>query len=336
MRRTCPVAILALVTLAALAAACGGSNAQSPPTAPTTTTSTPAATTGCGVTSVGFTPLNDLAGGTYRDQPGGLYPGRTNAHPDQAAGIAIARALQPRNAAGTADASGKYALVSIGMSNTSMEFAAFKAVADADPGKDPQLVIVDGAQGGQTASLWSNPACPCWGVLDSRLHAAGVSAAQVAVVWLKQADAGPTSGWPAYAAQLKTEIEAMLQLLKQRFANLQIAYLSSRIYAGYATSTLNPEPYAYESAFSVRGVIQDQLNGQGGIDDRGGQAPWVAWGPYLWADGIRPRSDGLTWACSELSSSDGTHPSASGQQKVAAMLLDFMRTDATAREWFLK
>ena len=46
--------------------------------------------------------------------------------------------------------------------------------------------------------------------------------------------------------------------------------------------------------------------------------------------------DGLTWACSDLSSSDGTHPSTTGQQKVASILLDFVRTDATAREWFLR
>jgi lysophospholipase L1-like esterase len=222
------------------------------------------------------------------------------------------------------------------MSNTTQEFSAFKPLADREAGKDPRLVIVDGAQGGQTAALWSNPACACWGVLDTRLAAAGVSAAQVSVVWVKQADAGPTSGWPAYAQQLKNEIETILRLLKQRFPNLQIAYLSSRIYAGYATSALNPEPYAYESAFSVRGVIQDQLAGGAGLDYRSGQAPWVAWGPYLWADGTRPRSDGLTWACSDLSSSDGTHPSVSGQQKVAALLLDFVRADPTAREWFLQ
>ena len=334
-------ALLAVLAAAiALAGACGESSSSASPTAsiPTTPTTTPSppVTPGCGVTSVGFTPLNDLTGGTYRDQPGGLYPGRTNIHPDQAAGITIARAIQPRSASGVPDPAGTYALVSIGMSNTTQEFSAFKAIADRDAGKDPALAIVDGAQGGQTAALWATPGCACWGVLDSRLQAAGVSAAQVAVVWLKGADAGPTSGWPAHAQLLQREIETMLQLLKQRFPNLQIAYLSSRIYAGYATSTLNPEPYAYESAFSVRGVIQDQQNGQGSIDYRSGQAPWVAWGPYLWADGVRPRSDGLTWACSELSATDGTHPSTTGQQKVATMLLDFVRADATAREWFLR
>jgi lysophospholipase L1-like esterase len=340
MRRRQTLAVAALAAVLAVAGACGEPSSSASPAAasPTTPTTTPAqiAAPGCGVTSVGFTPLTDLTGGTYRDQPGGLYPGRTNAHPDQASGIALARAIQPRSSAGAPDPAGKYALVSIGMSNTTQEFSAFKTIADRDAGKDPALAIVDGAQGGQTAALWASPACACWGVLDSRLQAAGVSAAQVAVVWLKEADAGPTSGWPAHAATLKTEIETMLQLLKQRFPNLQIAYLSSRIYAGYATSTLNPEPYAYESAFAVRGVIQDQLGGAGGIDYRAGQAPWVGWGPYLWADGIRPRSDGLTWACADFSTSDGTHPSASGQQKVASMLVDFVRTDASAREWFLR
>jgi hypothetical protein len=327
-----------LFAAAALAGACGSSATSTAPTTPTPVapSQSPAGTKGCGTTSVGVTPINDLVGGAYRDQPGGLYPGQANTHPDQASGLALARAIQPRSPAGAPDPDGKYALVSIGMSNTTMEFAAFKAIADADSGKDPHLVIVDGAQGGQTAALWANPGCACWGVLDSRLKAAGVNAGQVAVVWLKGADAGPSSGWPAYAVQLKNEIETSLQLLKQRFPNLQLAYLSSRIYAGYATTSLNPEPYAYESAFSVRGVIQDQQSGQGGIDHRAGQAPWVAWGPYLWADGLKPRSDGLTWACADFSASDGTHPSATGQQKVASMLLEFVRADATAREWFLR
>ena len=35
-------------------------------------------------------------------------------------------------------------------------------------------------------------------------------------------------------------------------------------------------------------------------------------------------------------SGDGTHPSASGRQKVADMLLSFFKTDANAKTWFAK
>jgi hypothetical protein len=110
--------------------------------------------------------------------------------------------------------------------------------------------------------------------------------------------------------------------------------LSSRIYAGYATSTLNPEPYAYQSAFAVRWTIEQQLNGGLPFAGSGRGAPWIAWGPYLWADGLTPRSDGLTWSCSDFAN-DGTHPGTTGRQKVAARLLDFVHTDPTAREWYL-
>jgi hypothetical protein len=63
-------------------------------------------------------------------------------------------------------------------------------------------------------------------------------------------------------------------------------------------------------------------------------APWIAWGPYLWADGLVPRADGLTWACADFSTTDGTHPATSGRAKVAQMLLDFFTTDPTAEPWF--
>jgi hypothetical protein len=329
----------ALCFALALAAplACGGSTpSPSTPTAPPSQSGT----ANCSVTSVNLTPLNDLLSGSYKGEPGGLYPGRTNARPGShdAAGLALAKTIGPRDSAGNPDPEGRYAFVSIGMSNTTMEFSVFKSIADREPGKNAHLVIVDGAQGGQTASLWSNPSCSCWAVLDDRLRQAGLTAAQVAVVWIKEADANPTAGWPAYAQQLTVELEAMLQMLQQRFPSLALAYLSSRTYAGYASTALNPEPYAYESAFSVRGVIQDQLSGAPGLryDSRDGapSAPWVSWGPYLWANGTNPRSDGLTWTCADVRSNDGTHPSDSGSQKVAQLLLEFIRNDATARAWF--
>ena len=66
------------------------------------------------------------------------------------------------------------------------------------------------------------------------------------------------------------------------------------------------------------------------------KGPWLAWGPYLWTNGERGRKDGLVWTCADTRPSDGTHPSASGQRKVAQLLLNFFTTDATARPWFVK
>ena len=65
-------------------------------------------------------------------------------------------------------------------------------------------------------------------------------------------------------------------------------------------------------------------------------APYLCWGPYLWADGLNPRSDGFTWACSDVLATDFTHPSSTGIGKVADQLLAFFKTDPTATPWFLK
>ena len=58
---------------------------------------------------------------------------------------------------------------------------------------------------------------------------------------------------------LQNQFELIATLAKSRYPNLRLAYLSSRIYAGYAQTALNPEPYAYESGFSVKWLIERQL-----------------------------------------------------------------------------
>ena len=47
------------------------------------------------------------------------------------------------------------------------------------------------------------------------------------------------------------------------------------------------------------------------------------------------KSDCLIWERKDLAG-DGTHPTASGQQKVAGMLLNFFKADANAKTWFVK
>ena len=178
--------------------------------------------------------------------------------------------------------------------------------------------------------------------MDQRILAAHVTAAQVQVVWLKQAEISPAQWgeFPAHAQVLRNDIAVILAKLATKFPNLRLAYLSSRIYAGYATTALNPEPYAYESAFSVRWLIESQVTNDPNLnyDPLKGvvKSPLLLWGPYLWADGIKPRpTDGLVWTRDDLGP-DGTHPSTTGRRKVANMLLTFFKTDANAKQWFVK
>ena len=65
-----------------------------------------------------------------------------------------------------------------------------------------------------------------------------------------------------------------------------------------------------------------------------GAAPWIAWGPYLWADGVNPRSDGLFWSRGDFLG-DGVHLTAVGIIKSADMLLAFFKTSPQARCWFV-
>jgi hypothetical protein len=294
----------------------------------------------CSRTFVGLTPLNDLSAGSYRGFQGGLYPAGSNQRPwpHDSVGLALAGEIQPLDASGAVDpTNGKIVLISIGMSNATQEFSMFKTLADTDRARNPRLVIVDGAQGGQTAAIISNPSANFWSVVDQRLASAGATRSQVQAAWVKEADAGPTEPFPTHALKLLSEFEGIARILKLRYPNIRVSYWASRTYGGYATTSLNPEPYAYESGFAVKWLIEKQIDGDTSLSHSGSnpRAPWLAWGPYLWADGMSPRGDGLIWECSDFQS-DGTHPSNSGRLKVAQLLLSFFRTDPTAQRWYLQ
>jgi hypothetical protein len=114
----------------------------------------------------------------------------------------------------------------------------------------------------------------------------------------------------------------------------RITCLGSRTYGGYAIGPLNPEPYAYESAFAARWLIQRQMKGDPELADP--KSPLLLWGPYLWADGEKGRKlDSLVWHRDDFGG-DGVHPPDSGREKVAKLLLDFFTTDPLAKGWFVK
>lgn len=314
-------------------------------------------------------PLDELTG-TYKGEDGGLYGGGSNVPTGDhlAAYLRESKAIQPLGRDGKPAKAGKIVLLSLGMSNTTMEFSQFVKDANADATKSRDLVVVDGAIGARTGTAWALDGVDLlpageeerllkimagmgrnvkkgfgdtWTTAFDRLRANDVTPQQVQVIWIKQAEAMPSrlGDYPAHTRALEANLVAILNIAKHHYPNLRVAYLSSRIFGGYANMGLNPEPYAYEGAFAVRHVIQQQIVGEPRLNyvaARGEvKSPLVVWGPYLWANGATPRkSDGLTWNEDDFTPNDRTHPASTARQKVSDLLLRFFKSDLGARTWW--
>jgi hypothetical protein len=297
------------------------------------------------------TPLSDLKTGKYKGFLGGLYSNGSDLVPSDhsAAGLNFAAKVKPVN--------GKFVLLSIGMSNTKAEFKVFRQLARDNPNVNhTTLKVVNGAESGADACTWtvafgSPQSAGCRNtsnqydrVRDDLLDSLGLTEDQVEVVWVKEADVAPVIALPdsrADAFTYESYLGRIARAARQRYRNLKLMFISSRIYGGYATTKLNPEPFAYENGFAVKWAIQAQINQirtgaidaiAGDLNYTNGAAPWMVWGPYLWADGTKPRSDGLVWLRSDFGA-DGTHPSDAGATKVATMLLNFFLTSPYTA-WF--
>ena len=281
-------------------------------------------------------PIDELGDKEYKAGfKGGFYPDGKNVRPkdDEGAGFALAKSIQPLNAAGKPDAQGKIVMLSVGMSNTSQASQGIAKVLASAEGVNPRFQFINGAQGGMTAFRIQNPdnadGTKYWTTVDQMLKKANSSREHVQVIWIKQADAGPKGDFPAYAKTLEEELARIVQILPKRFPNVKLVYLSSRTYGGYATTGLNPEPYAYEGAFSVKWLIERQISGDADLnyDPKKGdvKAPWLSWGPYLWANGSTKRADGFSYELADFTENDRTHLMPSAQEKVGRLMLGFAR-----------
>ncbi len=307
----------------------------------------------CNASSTGFVPVSDLGKGMFvnawnESWQGGLYPGGSNKMPEEhkLAGLLLAGQVRRVDANGNPDAlNGKIVWLSIGMSNTTQETQQFISLANAFQNRNQGLKFVDGAQGGMTAGIISTPGSSgystFWNTVSSRLTSGGATAAQVQVIWLKEADAAGNTPLRSYYDSLYTRHIRILHEIRARFPNAKLCYISSRISGRYASSTLNPEPYAYYSGWVVKKVIEEQINGNSQLrfSGSGANSPWIAWGPYFWSDGSTPQKTDpeVFWKCPADFQSDGTHPSSpEGAGKAGTLLLNFFSKDSTTQSWFLK
>lgn len=340
---------------------------------PATTSAAPAAST---ADWSALLPLTELAT-AYKGEDGGLYGGGRNEPPaaHHAAYLEEAALIVPRDARGEPATGGKIGFISIGFSNPSIEFEDFKRTADADPQKSPSVTIVNGCIGGRSAVMWAWDGAEVlppaeqerldramdvvrmpkgkrppaglekdtWPTLAKRIAAAGLSPQQVQVAWLKHVEANPRpfGEFPAHARALQADITAILNIARLHYPNLRVVYLSSRTFGGWSgRESGSPEPYAYESGFGTRWVVQRQIAGDANLnfDPARGEvkAPLVLWGPYLWAQGNTPRKlDGLTWTQADVRA-DFLHPNEAGCAKTTALLLNFFKSNDGAARWFLR
>lgn len=303
------------------------------------------------VDTSGLVPLTDMNGKKYQGFAGGLYPAGDNLRPagHEAAGLALAKDIQPLDADGKPNKAGKIVLLGIGFSNTVQAFNGFIQVAKEDKEINAAVVLVNGAVGGMSAEMVQQTregrGAKYWSLVDDALGTAGVTRAQVQVIWMKETNPQPhVGGFPRYIQELETQLGHIVRIEHERFPNLKLTYLSSRTFGGWAKAKQenkvpgNGEPYSYETGFAVKWLIEKQVKGDAELnfDSKKGdkKAPWLSWGPYLWANGQIKRSDGFQFEPADYREDDRMHHSAQGMTKMGRELVRFFKSDTTTKIWF--
>jgi len=291
--------------------------------------------------------LPDLGTGSYLGAEGGLYPGGSNVRPPthESDGLDLANGIVPLDSNGNYSPTGKYVLLSIGVSISRTMFSQFNLTEAVDPQINPSLVIVNGAIDGTESTYWRNFNDGSWQtVLNFYLPYANVTPKQVVAVWAMIPHSQPSGVFPADMTEQINDVISAIQNMQIYFPNLKLAYLESMHYGGYSTSNIVPEPYSYETGFAMQTIIADQINGDPALNYNPNNgpvvAPWLSWGTYDWANGMLANgpatnlTSGLEWSCGDLGP-DGIHASTVGKNKDAALITSFFKSDETATPWYL-
>jgi hypothetical protein len=171
------------------------------------------------------------------------------------------------------------------------------------------------------AAQWADPTYRGWAAFDAKLTGK-FSRAQVQAIMIQAPNvhSGDTSP-EANAVQWHSNISSILDIAHAKYPNLQVVYVMHGWYGGYDPIGRTPEPNGgFEDARTQ--LVQDTY---------GGPIPFVG-GLSIWADGKRPRYDGLTLTCSDLQT-DGLHFNATGAAKYGSHLWQMFKADPSTYGW---
>ncbi|MFI5171132.1 MAG: T9SS type A sorting domain-containing protein [Chitinophagales bacterium] len=306
----------------------------------------------CEHDSTGMIPITDLGTDYYLGEfQGGLYPGGSNTIPTAHLnkGLNLAKKIKPLDSLGNINfVTGKIVLAGFGASTVGGPFNHLVTIMKEYNDLNPCMFAVNASNGSDGLNSMYIGNDTYWDYIeDEKIRVKGLYPLQVQAGWLMHssridsngADAGP------YIDSLNKRFEVAVNAILYYYPNIKILYVSGFPYGGYADPMkaiyhVIVEPSSYHHNFAVKELIRRQMAGDPLLKFKapGAMAPYMVWGPPLWADGMEPRAyDGLTWNCNTEFTPDGGgyHLTDMGKDKLANILLNFFRTDTLSKSWFM-
>jgi len=309
----------------------------------------------CWNDSTGLIPLNDLGTGYYNGMQGGLYLSGTNIMPlsHKKKGNNYSKQFKPLDSFGNINyEEGEILMLAFGASIASNAINAFgdSLVTYDFEGVSNCVSIKSMCFGGKDLDYMIDTASDnYWDGVRNRMADRGDTYAQVQIAWLmQQSDGDSTDDFLTYFNSVSAKYVTLLQMMKDSFPNLKQIFISGMHYTGYMDPNHDrypsfSNPHDYWGNLVIRDLIVRQISGDPALKYKGiaPAVPWLAWGPYFWADGVNPRqTDLLSWKCEQFRTDltgGGFHlinePESLGVE--AHMLLNFFETNPVAKTWYL-
>lgn len=184
------------------------------------------------------------------------------------------------------------------------------------PFVNDNIIFVDGSLG-SNQQRFENPDYFGWNVGINRLPA-GLTAADVDVVFYYNALTGPSGTFEQYVQTAANSYELTYDIINQKYPNVQLILQNSQHYAGWCGQCKAPEPYAEWQRYAVDELIERRMSGEisGAL---------IAWNAFQWDD---------TWPQNHYS--DGLHLSGLGQAATGQLWHDYLSSTSFTALWYLE